>query len=261
MKKNILLFIMSAFFYLFMVIINALANILPINNIDTGAVSDSYPNLFAPAGITFSIWGIIYLLLFAYVLYQFGIWQKDKGLSKKFLFEKIAIYFSISSILNIFWIFSWHYDYIGFSVLLIIGILISLIKIENIIKKEKFSLKDKFFIFWPFSLYLGWISVATIANIAVFLVSISWNGLGLSESFWTVVVLLVGAFIGLMKVVKDKNIPYGLVFIWAYIGILIKHVSYFYLQYKEIITTLIICLVIFFISQIFLLRNYFLKSK
>ena len=102
--KNIFLKIFVFITYLAMVVINSLANIIPINNVNTGQVSDSYPNLFAPAGLTFSIWGLIYLLLAAYTLYQFGFFQKDKGLSNNKLFKKIGIYFSITSTLNIFWI-------------------------------------------------------------------------------------------------------------------------------------------------------------
>ncbi len=243
--------------YLAMVFVNFLANSLPINNVGTGQVSDSYPNLFAPAGITFSIWGIIYLLLFLYILYQFGIFQKNKKIYKDKLFSKINLYFIISSLANFLWIFAWHYDYILLSVLLIITVLFSLIKIADILRLEKFFGKEKFFIVWPFSIYFGWISVAVIANITVLLVSWSWNGFLLSDQFWTVLIVLVGALIGIWRMLRDKNIPYGLVFIWAYLGILLKHLSKsgFAGQYRAVIVAVIICLISFIISQFILLKK------
>lgn len=256
-NKNLFLKFFVAITYLGMIIINSLANILPINAVNTGQVSDSYPNLFAPAGLTFSIWGLIYLLLAGYTLYQFGLFQKDKGASKNKLFKKIGIYFSITSIINMFWIFAWHYNFISISVLLIVTILFFLIKIANILNKEKFSLKEKLFIKTPFSVYFGWITVAVIANIATFLVSINWNAFGISEQIWTILILLIGAIIGILRILKDKNIPYGLVLIWAYLGILIKHTSpdKFANQYLNIITTLIICIVLFSVTELSILFN------
>ena len=98
--------------FILMVVVNALANILPINGIGTGAVSDSYPNLFAPAGITFAIWGVIYLLLAAYTVFQLGLFKKNRSMSDA-LMNKIGVVFSISSIANTVWIFSWHYGIIA----------------------------------------------------------------------------------------------------------------------------------------------------
>jgi len=256
-NKNLFLKFFVAVTYLGMVIINSLANILPINGVNTGQVSDSYPNLFAPSGITFSIWGLIYLLLAAYTLYQFGLFQKDKGDSKNKLFKKIGTYFSITSIINMLWIFAWHYNFIFISVLLIITILFFLIKIADILKKEKFSLKENLFIKTPFSIYFGWITVAVIANITTFLVSINWNTFGISNQIWTILILLIGTIIGILRILKDRNIPYGLVLIWAYLGILIKHTSpdKFANQYPNIIITLIICIVLFSAAEFSILFN------
>ncbi len=243
-------------FYIFVLIVNFLANALPINNVDTGEVSELYPNLFTPAGITFSIWGLIYFLLFGYVLYQLGIFQKKKDEKREKLFEKINPYFIISSVANIFWIFAWHYTLTGLSVVIMLLLLFSLIKIADILREEKLSeKKDKFFVLLPFSIYFGWITVATIANITAFLVSIGWNGFGVSEEIWTVIILLIGAFIGVARMFKDKNIPYGVVFIWAYFGIWIKHtsVSGFAGNYPIIIFTTLACIVFFVIMQSFLL--------
>lgn len=254
-KRNTFVKVAVGITYLTMVIVNALANILPINGVNTGQVSDAYPNLFAPAPITFSIWGVIYFLLAAYTLYQFGFFQKNKDKKTNELLEKIGIFFIISSLANILWIFSWHYNLIGITLFFMAAILYSLIKIADLLNKERFTSEKKFFIAAPFSIYFGWITVATIANITTFLVSIGWNGFGVSDDVWTVIILLIGATIGIIRTLKDNNIFYGSVLVWAYIGIFIKHTSIdgFAGQYKSIITTVLICLILFLITNGFLL--------
>ncbi len=241
--KNISIKIIAGVAYVAMVAVNFLANALPINNRSTGQISDAYQNLFAPAGLTFSIWGLIYLLLGFYVLYQFI--NKDQKIER--LFKKINPLFIATSLANIFWIFTWHYDYIGLSVLVMGILLFILIKIADIIRVEQFKSNEKFFIWAPFSIYFGWITVAAIANITVFLVSIGWNGFGVADFIWTSIILLIGALIGILRMNKDKNIAYGLVLVWAYLGILLKHVSVggFGGQYTSIIITVLICLVLF----------------
>lgn len=240
--------------YIAMVVVNFLANGLPINNRSTGAISDAYPNLFAPAGLTFAIWGLIYLLLALYVLYQFMSFGKEGGQKKEGLLKKVNILFIVTSLANISWIFAWHYDFIGLSVLIMVVLLIFLIRIADILRVEQLTAQERLFVSIPFSVYFGWITVAAIANITVFLVSIGWNGFGITDFVWTSIVLLVGAFIGILRMRKDKNIAYGLVLIWAYFGILFKHLSTggFDGQYPGIIVTVIVCLVlfVFFLARI-----------
>lgn len=249
---NALIKISAAAAYLAMVAVNFSANSLPINNRSTGEISDAYPNLFAPAGLTFSIWGLIYLLLGAFVLYQFTKNSQDRS----GLLAKMNFLFIVSSLANIAWIFAWHYDFIGLSVLIMAALLVALIKIADLLRVEKFSAREKFFLATPFYVYFGWITVAAIANITVFLVSIGWNGFGLSDLAWTSIVLLVGALIGILRMRKDKNIAYGLVLIWAYLGILFKHFSAsgFDGQYPIIMATVVVCLVLFgfFTGKIFI---------
>ena len=241
--KNSLLKIGSLVTYVAMVVVNFLANSLPINNRSTGDISNDYPNLFAPAGIAFSIWGLIYLLLAGYVVFQFV----TKSEKTEGLFKKINPLFIATSVANSVWIFAWHYDVIGLSVLIMAAILVLLIKIADILRKEQFTALEKFFIWAPFSIYFGWITVAAIANITIFLVSIGWNGFGISAFIWTSVILLIGAAIGILRMQKDKNTAYGLVLVWAYFGILLKHVSAngFNGQYPSIIITIIACLILF----------------
>jgi hypothetical protein len=241
--KNALIKILAGITYVAMVVVNFLANGLPINNRSTGEISDAYPNLFAPAGYAFSIWGLIYLLLAGYVLYQFL--QTDKKMEG--LIKKINLLFIGTSLLNISWIFAWHYDIIWLSVLIMAALLICLINIADLLRDQQLTLYEKLFILTPFSVYFGWITVASIANLTVFLVSIGWNGFGIADYIWTSIILLTGALIGILRMRKDKKVAYGLVLVWAYLGILQKHTSKsgFDGQYPLIIITVIVCLALF----------------
>jgi hypothetical protein len=241
--KNTLIKILAGVAYVAMVAVNYLANALPINNRGTGVISDAYPNLFAPAGPAFSIWGLIYLLLAGYTIYQFT----KSGQNKEGLIKKINFLFIATSLANIAWIFVWHYDFIALSVIIMAGLLILLIKIADILRTEQFNSLEKLFIRTPFSIYFGWITVAAIANMTVFLVSLGWNGFGVANFVWTSIILLVGAVIGILRLRKDKNIAYGLVLVWAYSWILFKHLSAsgFDGQYPNVIATAIVCLILF----------------
>ncbi len=235
-----------------MIIVNALANILPINGQGTGQVSDSYPNLFAPAGFTFAIWGLIYMLLGGYTLYQLGFFQGAQEIKTNVL-DKIGLYFSLSSVANSAWIFSWHYNLIPLSMLLMTVILVCLIFISQMINNEQLTLRERVFIGLPFSVYFGWITVATIANATVLLVSLGWNGFGLPDSTWTIIMLSVGMMIGISTMLKNTDIAFGLVLLWAYAGILQKHISMegFDGQYPGVITTAIICIGLLFIVEMY----------
>ena len=222
MNRNIVIKIAAVVAYVAMVAVNAAANILPINNITTGAVSDSYPNLFAPAGITFSIWGLIYLLLGAYSVFQF-VTKKDS--KTQHFIETVSIYFILTSLINAVWIFAWHYRIIWLTVVLMLSLLICLIKIADVIQKEKLTKQEKWLIKVPFGVYFGWITIATIANITAFLVSIGWNGFELPDSTWMIIILIVGFVICSLTMLRYNNVAYGLVPVWAYGGILLKHTS------------------------------------
>lgn len=253
MKENeIKMFrLLNAISFLLMIVVNALANILPINGLQTGEVSDSYPNLFAPAGLTFSIWGVIYLLLAGFVLYQMGVFKGKTGYSLNAV-KQIGIYFIISSLANTAWIFSWHYKIIPLSMVLMVIILLSLIFAYTKISKAPLSLKEKVFVRLPFSIYLGWITIATIANFTALLVYLKWDGFGIAQQIWTIIILAAGLVIGVATTLKNSDIAYGLVILWAYTGILIKHSAPdgFAGNYPEVIIAVAISLGIILISII-----------
>jgi len=246
-KSNLLLKIVAAVAFAAMIAVNFLANALPIGGVTTGEASDAYANLFTPAGIIFAIWGLIYGLLFVYIIYQFDIGQTGINPQREKLFATINGYFLITSVANIAWIFSWHYGIIWLSVLIMLTLLVFLIKIADVVRSQMFSLTETLAIRAPFSIYFGWITVATIANITVLLVSLGWNAFGITEAMWTVVILLVGAGIGILRMWKDQNIFYGTVLVWAYSGIWLKHTSAsgFNGAYPNIITTVIVCIALF----------------
>lgn len=256
-KKDFVLKIVTLITFIIMIVVNALANILPINGITTGEVSDSYPNLFAPAGITFSIWGVIYFLLLLYTIYQLGIFQKKEDLYKEELFKRIGVLFSLSSVLNTIWILTWHYGIIWLSVLIMITILLLLISISNIIKDSTLDLKDKLLIKLPFSIYLGWITVATIANITAYLVVIGFTGFGLSESLWAMVIILVGLLISSLYIIREIDMAYGLPIIWAYIGIYLKHISNagWNAKYPGVIFTVVAAILVLIAVEAYTLFN------
>jgi hypothetical protein len=251
MKKLNSISIFVLITYLAMIIVNGLANALPINGMITGDISDSYPNLFAPTGITFIIWGVIYLLLSAHTAYQIGLFHNQGEQVKTALLKEVGTLFAISSLANFGWIFAWHYNVIPLSMLFMLIILVCLALINIRINKKKLTANEKVFIRLPFSVYFGWITVATIANATVLLVSLLGSNLsllGISEVVWTVVILLIGLAIGAFTTFMNRDIAYGLVIVWAYIGILIKHLlaqpDGFNSQYPAVIVTVIISLVV-----------------
>ncbi|MDN5314896.1 MAG: hypothetical protein PWP10_3646 [Clostridiales bacterium] len=224
-----------------MIVVNALANILPINGVGTGEVSDSYPNLFAPAGITFVIWGLIYTLLLVFTIYQFSTPSDEEATVR---LGRVRFFFIISSLANIAWIFAWHYRQIAVSTILMLIILVCLIIIDGLGKKQQLTFREKLFVKLPFAVYFGWISVATVANITTLLVDLGWDGFGIADNTWMVVITIVATVIALTVVSTRMNWAYGAVFVWAYAGILIKHLdpAAFNSQYIDVIITVSICL-------------------
>lgn len=224
-SKVRLLQILNFLFFLAMVFVNFLANFLPINGKNTGQVSDQYPNLFVPAPLTFSIWGAIYLLLFIFCIYQLSSVFKakiDPYVGE--IVNRINLAFILTCIINMSWIVAWHYDLIVVSVILMLLLLSRLIFIDSQIRllTPYLSNAQSFIVKAPFGLYLGWICIATIANITALLVHFGWRGAGMSEESWTSTLVLVGAFIGVWAIFRFKNFYIGLAIIWALSGIIIE---------------------------------------
>jgi len=216
-------------------VVNALANALPLNNKTTGELSDQYPNLFVPAGLTFSIWGLIYALLAIFVVYSMIVALKVNA--KSSFINSIGILFFLTCIANIGWIFAWHYEILPLSMILIILLLACLIGIylRLSIGKSDAANQEKYLVHLPFSVYLGWITVATIANATALLVYANWDTFGLGDQFWAVSVIIVGIAIALIAIFQRRDIFYGLVVDWALAGILIKRLSVDQMPYYSVI--------------------------
>jgi benzodiazapine receptor len=207
-------FLLNLIATILVVAVNALANILPINGQSTGAISNKLGVLFTPAGYVFSIWGLIYLLLFVWVLREFPADRRNLPLYK----EATPVYV-LSSLLNILWIFSWHYEYFLVSVVVMLGLLFTLIALYHKVRAASF---------WdmvPFSIYLGWVSVATIANISYYLVSINWDGFGLPDQVWTLLMLGVATLLAIIFSFKKSDPYFASVFTWAFIGIGVRNAT------------------------------------
>lgn len=244
--------------YLAMITMNVLANALPLNGRRTGEISDAYPSLFTPAGVTFSIWSVIYLLLGMHVLYQLGLFR-DPGpdVGRTPLLNRVGVLFAISSLANTAWVFAWHYDVIALSAVLIVVILVCLILIADTLRVARLSPRERWFIGVPFSVYFGWTTVATVANITVLLVSLKWTGFGISAAVWATVIVLVAMAIGTTTMLRNRDVAYGLVLIWAYLGILLRQTSADGLdgRYPAIIVAVVASLVIFVGAEAVVLRG------
>jgi hypothetical protein len=205
--------------FVLVIVINILANLLPLNGRTTASISDSYPTLIAPAGYVFSIWGIIYALLLIFTVFQALPSQRDKP-----FLRQVGYFFLLSSIANVSWLFLWHYEQIVLSVLPMFVLLVSLILIYLRVQIGKSAVPtvEKLSVHVPFSVYLGWITVASIANVAAAAVSLDLNGLGLGEVTWTLLVIIIALIITLGVIITRKDIAYSLVLVWALVGIFVK---------------------------------------
>jgi len=227
--------LINLFLFAGMIVMNYLANALPLNNKTTGELSDSFPNLFVPAGITFSIWGIIYLLLIVYCIVQYT------G-QNQIVISNISLFFGISCILNALWIVSWHYGKLPLSLVVMLGMIISLIYINILIKDLPIGIIKA-----SFGIYLGWICIATIANVTALLVNYNWNGFGISEEVWTIIMISAGALIGALTLYRLNNPFIGLSVIWAFTGIILKRQN----DFRSIVITSVIAIIIVGLSTVF----------
>jgi len=201
------------------IVVNILANALPINGQNTGAVSDQFNVLFVPAGYVFSIWGVIYLFLIGFTIYQLLPAQRDNA-----RLVRITPWVLLASAANITWIFLWHYNLFNLTVPVMLTLLGSLIAIylSLNIGKQPVSQRERWLVNAPFSIYLGWITIATVANIAQWLYFINWNGFGISAATWTVIMLAAATLISAGMAFLRRDWLYLLVPIWAVVGIALK---------------------------------------
>ena len=202
--------------------VNTLASTLPLNGQNTGEISDRFQVYFVPAGYVFSIWGIIYIGWIAFLIYQFQASQKESP-----RLRRLGHLFALSNLANAAWLFAWHYNLFGLSVLVmltLLGLLIaSYLRLD--VNRTLATNLERWCVDIPFSLYLGWITVATVANIADWLYLVEWNVFGISEQAWAVLMLAVAAVLGLLMALLRRDAAYLFVLVWAFIGIAVKQTS------------------------------------
>jgi benzodiazapine receptor len=200
--------------------VNGLANALPLNGRETGAISDQFPIYFVPAGYVFSIWGLIYLGLIAFAVYQALPAQRENP-----RLRSIGWLFVLASAANIAWIFLWHYEVFPATLVVMLVLLASLIAIYLRLGTGRTSVSraETWLVRVPFSIYLGWITVATIANATQLLYFLGWNGGFLSPEVWTAIILAVAVAVAWLMAITRRDVAYLLVLVWAFIGIANKH--------------------------------------
>lgn len=224
MKKS--LQITNGIAFVSTVFINYLSNTGLINNATIGDVSDNLNSLFTPAGYAFSIWGLIYLLLLGFVIFQ-GRSLFVKVKNDDFVL-KTGWWFVVSCIANSAWVFAWLYGYTGLSCVFIFLILISLLKIviNNRLQLDDVPLKKLMFLYWPFTIYSGWVTVASIANISSYLIKNNWDGFGISAVTWTIVMIVIATLINLIVTWTRNMRAFAFVGAWALIAIGVANSNY-----------------------------------
>jgi len=219
MSKDTLRQIANALSVIIALTVNILASALPLNGQNTGEISDRFQVFFVPAGYVFAIWGIIYIGWITFAVHQFLPRHKESP-----RLRRLGWLFALSGLFNAAWLFCWHYNIFGPSVLVMLTLLALLIAsyLKLNVGKEKVSNAEKWSVDIPFSVYLGWISVATIANVTDWLYSVNWNGFGLAPQVWAVVMLVVASVVGLLMALTRRDSGYLFVFVWSFVGIAIK---------------------------------------
>ena len=221
-RRTIFYQIVNVISFTITIIANFLSNIFSFEGKNVGGISDSYPNLFTPAGYVFSIWGVIYTLLLIFTFYQALPEQRDDP-----FIPKISYFFILSNIANTSWLFLWLSEQIVLSLIPMFVLLGSLIAIylRLQIGLSNASLKERLLVNLPFSVYLGWITVATIANVAAALVAVNWDGWGISAVIWTIIMIALAMIVNLAVIATRGEIAYSLVIIWALVGIIVKQIE------------------------------------
>jgi benzodiazapine receptor len=209
--------------FLAVIVVNTLATSVGLFGRQTGALSDDIPNLFVPAGLTFSVWGVIYLLLLLFTTYQArGLFSSNRTAPEAL--GRVGWLFVASSAANVAWLLLWHAKLIALSMIPMLALLVTLIAVHVRLGtgRTRPTGSERWFFRVPFSLYLGWITVATVANATAALVTAGWNGFGLAPEAWAVTMVVVAALLTLVMLLTRRDAAYGLVVLWALAGIALK---------------------------------------
>ncbi|MXV51217.1 hypothetical protein GS399_09575 [Pedobacter sp. HMF7647] len=225
MEKRKPLAALNIVFFIVACAVSNLSSFKIFRSRDIGSISDKFGTIFAPTGITFSIWGVIYISLLGFCIYHLRkAYSSDANKESTTEILQINWLFIINNLAVAAWVFAWLYEKLAISVILMLIQLITLllINIRLSIYDPSRSANSRIFTQWPLSIYFAWICIATIANISTWLVSIGWRGMGISDSYWTIIMIGIASLITLFVVLVRRNVFFGLVVIWALYGIVLK---------------------------------------
>ncbi len=226
------------------IVINILADALPINGLNTAAISNSFKVLFVPAGYVFSIWGLIYIGLVAYAVYQLLPAQRDNP-----RLQATGWWVSLGGLANCAWIFFWHYENFPLTLVAMLVLLATLIITYLRLRAggpAKVSSGETWCVRIPFSVYLGWITVATIANVEDLLSHWGFNGLGLPPEFWLAVVLVAVLVISALVSLRERDLAYILVIGWALIGEAVQQSANSFAVVTSLVTAVLVAALILY---------------
>ena len=225
------------------IVINILANTLPLNGLNTGEISDQFQVFFVPAGYVFSIWGLIYIGLIAYSVFQALPSQRENP-----RLRSTGYLVAFSGLANIAWIFLWHYEQFPLTLVAMFTLLVTLIAIYLRLGTgiTQVSTVEKWTVQIPFSIYLGWITVATAANITDVLYFLNWDGFGISPEVWFLVVLAAVIVISGLASLTRRDTAYNLVILWALVGISVKHSSITLVMVASLVSAVIVAAILIY---------------
>jgi hypothetical protein len=203
-------------------VVNVLANALPLNGLNTGQISDRFKVYFVPAGYVFSIWGVIYLGLIAFAIFQALPSQRENP-----RMQATGWWISLGGLTNSIWIFFWHYEQFPLTLIVMLVLLGTLIitYLRLGIGRTTVPAVEKWAARLPFSIYLGWITVATVANVTSLLDYLKWDGFGIAPEIWMGIVLIAVLVITALINFTRRDIAYTAVILWALFGISVKHAA------------------------------------
>ncbi|MDQ1301205.1 MAG: hypothetical protein QG637_1126 [Chloroflexota bacterium] len=251
MRKDLIRQFVNVVAIVLVIVVNGLANALPINGQQTGAISDRFPVFFVPAGYVFSIWGLIYLGLIAFTIYQALPSQREND-----RLRRVGYWFALSCLANAAWIFLWHYNLFPLSLIVMLVILAALVMVylrlgigQNV-GNGRLKPVEKWVVNVPFSVYLGWITVATVANATSVLYDLKWGGWGIGPAAWAALMIAAATLICLGVITTRRDIGYALVLVWAFAGIAVKQ-----MERSQLVGVAAIAMAVVIVSALVLVRR------
>lgn len=232
------------------IVVNVLANALPINGLNTGEISDRFQVYFVPAGYVFSIWGVIYLGLIAFAVFQALPSQREN-----LRLEATGWWIVLAGVANSAWIFLWHYEQFPLTLIAMLALLAALIVtyLRLGIGRGAVSAAETWAARVPFSVYLGWITVATVANVTSLLDYLKWDRFGLAPEVWMGIVLVAVLVIAVLMNITRRDVAYALVILWALAGISVKQAAVAAVAIPTWITFALVALTL--VAAVFLRRT------